>query len=238
MIVRLPELLPSRRCWKKSRFASSRILSGGVSMRNWPPALPEKRRRGWASAALCRRIPGPVGGRRAAKGRTRSLSSLKASISPGAGILRAALRALPRAPPLVPRRQSSPLWAQISALTDTWKHQLAFGPLTPLAFVGTLSLAVRNAGMQKWADLYWGFILGRQRADKGAAQRIADRPGVCPRRTVEVFIGAGKLQVRRSEKEYTHIKVRNMGVFILATRPGCVEKKVCAVLTPGGYCKA
>jgi hypothetical protein len=34
--VRLPELLQSPWCWKKWPFASSRTLSAGVTMRNWP----------------------------------------------------------------------------------------------------------------------------------------------------------------------------------------------------------
>jgi hypothetical protein len=36
--VRLPELLQSRCYWRKWRFASSKILSMGVLMRNWPPS--------------------------------------------------------------------------------------------------------------------------------------------------------------------------------------------------------
>ena len=40
--VRLPELLLSRWCWRKSRFASSRTLSAGVSMRNWPLSITSK----------------------------------------------------------------------------------------------------------------------------------------------------------------------------------------------------
>ena len=45
-----------------------------------------------------------------------------------------------------------------------------------------------------------------------------------------------KAQVGGHEKEYTNIDDGNVGVFILATQAGRVEKKVCAVLALGGYC--
>jgi hypothetical protein len=37
-----------------------------------------------------------------------------------------------------------------SALTDTLKHQRTFGPLTPIALAGTLSLAVPAPGQPRF----------------------------------------------------------------------------------------